>query len=201
MIRISATNLESFRRWLLNEESTIEEMIAYLKRETPPNEAMLAGSAFHKVLENAQYGDELNIIEQDGFTFDLTSFESEIALPAIREFKIEKPAIIADEPVTFVGVVDALSINEVFDHKLTSNPNAENYLDSMQWRCYLDWFNVDKFTYNFFHSYKPANKDIYQIKGVLQVSFYRYAEIKRDIENISIQFVNFVKGHIPELVQ
>ena len=201
MIRISATQLESYRRWMINDESTIGDMINYLLRRTPPTEAMLAGSAFHKVLENAKYNDELTLVEQDGFKFDLSALDCEISLPESKEFKLEKQTIINGEQVTFVGVVDAIQVNEIFDHKLTSKPDVENYIDSMQWRCYLDWFDCDKFTYNLFQSYKPDNQDIYQIKSFLPVSFYRYDRMGRDIHIISSSFIEFVKTHVPELIK
>lgn len=201
MIRISATQLESYRRWLLNDESTITDMVDYLLRRTPPTEAMLAGSAFHKVLENAKYNDELILVEQDGFKFDLSALDCEISLPEAKEFKLEKQAIINGEQVTFVGVVDAIQVNEIFDHKLTSRADAENYIDSMQWRCYLDWFDCDKFTYNLFQSYKPANQDLYQIKSFLPISFYRYDSMRQDIHDIALSFIEFVKIHVPELIK
>lgn len=201
MIRISATQLESYRRWMINDESTIGDMINYLLRRTPPTEAMLAGSAFHKVLENAKYNDELTLVEQDGFKFDLSALDCEISLPESKEFKLEKQTIINGEQVTFVGVVDAIQVNEIFDHKLTSRPDAENYIDSMQWRCYLDWFDCDKFTYNLFQSCKPDNQDIYQIKSFLPISFYRYDSMRRDIRDIASSFIEFVKTHVPEFIK
>lgn len=201
MIRVSATQLESYRRWMINDESTIGDMINYLLRRTPPTEAMLVGSAFHKVLENAKYNDELTLVEQDGFKFDLSALDCEISLPETKEFKLEKQTIINGEQVTFVGVVDAIQVNEIFDHKLTSKPDVENYIDSMQWRCYLDWFDCDKFTYNLFQSYKPDNQDIYQIKSFLPISFYSYDSMRRDIHDIASSFIEFVKTHVPELIK
>jgi hypothetical protein len=200
MIRISATQLESYRRWLLNDESTNDDMIDFLLKRTAPSNAMLAGAAFHKVLENAKYNDELNVVEQDGFKFDLSALNCEIALPEAKEFKLEKQTIINGEPVTFVGVVDAIKINEIFDHKLTSRADAESYIDSVQWRCYLDWFDCDKFTYNLFQCYKPANQDVYLIKSFLPVSFYRYDNMEADVREIASSFINFVKNHVPEFV-
>lgn len=201
MIRVSATQLESYRRWMINDESTIGDMINYLLRRIPPTEAMLVGSAFHKVLENAKYNDELTLVEQDGFKFDLSALDCEISLPETKEFKLEKQTIINGEQVTFVGVVDAIQVNEIFDHKLTSKPDVENYIDSMQWRCYLDWFDCDKFTYNLFQSYKPDNQDIYQIKSFLPISFYSYDSMSRDIHDIASSFIEFVKTHVPELIK
>ncbi|WP_262404603.1 helix-turn-helix domain-containing protein [Aggregatibacter actinomycetemcomitans] len=95
MIRISATQLEAYRRWLESEEATIEEMVAYLEKKVQPNEAMLAGSAFHKVLEDYE-NMTLAFVEKDGFKFDFSEIDTEIHIPRIKEFKFE----IAMHPVT-----------------------------------------------------------------------------------------------------
>ena len=189
MIRISATQLEAYRRWLESEEATIEEMVAYLEKKVQPNEAMLAGSAFHKVLEDHE-NMTLAFVEKDGFKFDFSEIETEI----------EKR--INGEPVTFVGVVDAMESDCVFDHKLTAYIDAENYTDSMQWRCYLSWLGMSKFTYNLFQKYTPvAESDKCVIKSVTQISFYRYPEMENDVLLLATQLVDFIKANAPHLIQ
>lgn len=200
MIRISATQLEAFRRWLDNEDATIEEMVAYLEKKVQPNEAMLAGSAFHKILED--YEDmTLAFVERDGFKFDFTEIETEIHIPKIKEFKFEIIKNVNGEVVTFVGVVDAMESNCVFDHKLTAYIDAENYSDSMQWRCYLLWLGVSKFTYNLFQKYTPsAEPDKCIIKSVTQISFYRYPGMEDDVISLTIQLIEFIKENAPHLI-
>jgi len=117
-VRISATNLESFRRWRDDSEAEMADLLAYLRRETPPSQAMAAGSAFHKVLELANYGDTLERVERDGFTFQF-DVDGEFCLPKIRELKLETRRVIGGEPVTLVGVVDTLEGRRADDHKLT----------------------------------------------------------------------------------
>lgn len=164
MIHISATNLEAFRRWKASPDAELEQIVDYLLKRTPPTEAMAAGSAFHKVLETAMLG-ELNIVEMDSFTFDFTQMDSEIALPETRECKLTRHDVVGSEQVTFVGVVDAIDTTAIYDHKLTCSLDPENYTDSLQWRCYLDWFGAKKFTYNLFGKYQPAgNPGTYIIK-------------------------------------
>lgn len=201
MIRISATSLEAFRRWKANPDADLDEIISYLLRKTPPTEAMAAGSAFHRVLENASTG-ELTVVSVDGFTFDFTQMEGELALPDRREKKLTLEAEIAGEPVTFVGVVDAIDDTTIYDHKLTASIDPENYTDSLQWRCYLDWFGKNKFTYNLFQKYQPARQpDTYLIKQFMPLTFYSYPEIHRDVTEAATEFVHFIKEFIPELVK
>lgn len=201
MIRISATNLEAFRRWKANPDAELDEIVNYLLKRTPPTEAMLAGSAFHKVLETATLG-ELNIVQVDGFTFDFTQMESEIALPETRERKLTRSDTVNGEPVTFVGVVDAIDTSAIYDHKLTGSLDPDNYTDSLQWRCYLDWFGATKFTYNLFSKYQPAAQPgTYIIKQFMPVSFYTYPDLHRDVMQIAEEFISFVKQCVPELVK
>ena len=200
MIRISATTLEAYRRWLDNPEATIDDMVAYLEKKITPNEAMLAGSAFHKVLENNE-NITLDCIEADGFIFDFSGINEAIYIPKIKEYKFELPAIVKGEGVTFVGVVDAMESGCIYDHKLTASANAEDYTDSMQWRCYLSWLGLNKFTYNLFQKYNPsADPDRYIIKSVLQVSFNRYPEIDNDVNTMAARLVDFIKNHANHLI-
>lgn len=198
-MRISATNMESFRRWRDDSEAEMADLLAYLRRQTPPSPAMAAGSAFHKVLELAQVGDTLERVKQGGFTFEF-EVEGEFCLPKIRELKLETRRVIGGEPVTLVGVVDTLEGRRADDHKLTARPDAENYAPSAQWRCYLDWFDCDVFQYNLFHAYQPAAEPgLYIIKDVVEVQFCRYPAMADEVESLVAEFVAFCKTNAPDL--
>lgn len=201
-LRISATMLEAYRRWLENEEASIEDMLAYLDKKIEPTEAMRAGSAFHHIIENAN-NIELNTVEMDGFIFDFNELNSEIILPNIREFKFTKEAVVSGVDVTFVGVVDAMDSVTVYDHKLTSNPKVENYEDSMQWRCYLSWLNLSKFTYNLFEkAYQSVNEpNLIKIKDVHQISFCSYKGMESDVLELVSDFIGFIKSHAPKYLK
>ncbi|MDR0219229.1 MAG: hypothetical protein LBI71_10155 [Enterobacteriaceae bacterium] len=201
MIRLSATNIEAYRRWSANPDTEVNELVDYLLKRTEPTEAMEAGSAFHKVLENSAQG-ELTTVESGRFLFDFTEMDGELALPDIRERKLEKPFVVDGEPVTFVGVVDAMDTTTIYDHKLTAQLNPENYTDSMQWRCYLDWFGLSRFTYNLFHKYQPAREPgLYKIKEFMPVTFYSYPDIHSDVMNVASGLVQFIKQYVPELIK
>ncbi|MGT3281723.1 hypothetical protein [Yersinia enterocolitica] len=201
MIRISATNLEAFRRWKANPDAEIDEIINYLLRITPQTEAMIAGSAFHKVLENASEG-VLTTVQLDDFTFDFTQMKGELALPEQREHKLTLESEVGGEKVTFVGVVDAIDNMTIYDHKLTASIDPENYTDSLQWRCYLDWFGMNRFTYNLFQKYQPVQQPgTYIIKQFMPITFYAYPQLHKDVTDAATEFVQFVKEFVPELVK
>lgn len=200
-MRISATQIDAYIRWLDSDEGSLDEIRDYLLKKTAPTTAMQAGTAFHKVLENSTYG-EMERAEQDGFTFDLSGLECTLDLPEIRELKLECLTVIAGFPVTVVGVVDAQRANGVYDHKLTSRFDAERYADSYQWRCYLHWFGYDWMRYNVFEAYQPADTpNLYEVRNFHPLRFTRYPEIGADVDRISREFVLFVREHVPELAQ
>lgn len=200
MIRISATNLEAFRRFKADTEMDVADFLAYLRRETPPTPAMLAGTAFHKVLEHA--GEcELSMVEQDGYRFEFR-LDAEINLPTLREIKLERHVLIDGEPVTLVGVVDAMHARTVYDHKLTARTDAESYTDSLQWRCYLDWFDADCFVYNLFEKYAPEREpDLIIIKSFTPITFYRYPGMAEDVMREVRDFIEFCRWNADWMFQ
>lgn len=198
-MRISATQIDAFVRWQKNEDAPLEEIVDYLRKRTPPTDAMRAGTAFHKVLEHSSYG-EIERAEQDGFTFDLSGLDCTLDLPEIRELKLECLTVIAGFPVTVVGVVDAQRARGVYDHKLTSRFDAERYADSYQWRCYVHWFGYDWMRYNVFEAHQPADTpNLYQVRQFHPLTFTRYPEIGADVDRVSREFVLFLRAYVPEL--
>jgi hypothetical protein len=198
-MRISATQIDAFVRWQKNEDAPLEEIIAYLRKQTAPTDAMRAGTAFHKVLERAEYG-EIERVEQDGFTFDLSEMNCTLALPEVREIKLEVLTVVAGFAATVVGVLDAQRGNGAYDHKLTARFDAERYADSYQWRCYLSWFGFDWFTYNVFEAYQPAAEPgLYIVRNLHPLTFTRYPELDADVARVARDYVHFIRDYVPEL--
>lgn len=198
-MRISATNLESFRRWREDESASVEDLLDYLRKKTPPTEVMRAGSALHKVLEHAKAGDSLNEVEQDGFRFRF-KFDGEIALPALRELKLERQITVDGESHTVVAVVDTFGGIEIGDHKMTSRADAENYAPSIQWRAYLSWFEADVFVYNLFQASSPADEPgVYVISDFVPVTFCRYPGMDDEVGRLVRDFAEFCREFAPDL--
>ena len=198
-MRISATQIDAFVRWQKNEDAPLEEIVAYLRKQTPPTTPMLAGTAFHKVLERAECG-EIEQVEQDEFAFDFSEMSGTLELPDIREIKLEVLTVVAGFPATVVGVLDAQRGNGAYDHKLTARFDAERYADSYQWRCYLSWFGFDWFTYNVFEASQPVNDPgLYIVKNLHTLTFTRYPELDADVSRVAREYVHFIRDHVPEL--
>src|SRR5690349_10294117 len=149
MLRISVSDLDCYRRYKQNEDVTLEQCLAQLRRETPPSPSMLAGRALHSFFEHADPdGLETLWAQREGyrFTFDC---DVEMELPAVRELKGELEIKTPSGPVTLVGVVDGMD-RAIYDYKLTGQFDAERLINSYQWRCYLLMFGADRFVYRVF---------------------------------------------------
>lgn len=194
-LRVSTTEIDLLRRFYDEEDADLADLVRQLRRLMPSTEAMEAGSALHKALETAEPGDHKGF-EQDGFTF---SFETDVAiqLPAIREMKATATYEIEDTTVTLVGKVDAIHGRKVYDHKFTARFDADRYLDSYQWRIYLELFGADAFQWNIFVAIESAPRN-YLIRDFHNLTMHRYPGMREDVERALADFVRFARFHLPE---
>jgi hypothetical protein len=192
-MRLGVSELDAWRYYRASEEASLDDLLARLRRETPPTEPMMAGSALHKALEHAN--GEADVLEADGYRFHFQA-DCELYMPAIRELKGELEMDTPAGPITLVGVVDAIA-GEVQDHKLSARFDAERYSDSYQWRCYLRMFNAKRFVYNVFVG-KPERPKVYTIYEFHKLPLYAYPEMHQDVQREVEQFAQFVWTYLPE---
>lgn len=196
-LRTSASDIDALRYFLANEEADLEDLLASLRRQTPPTESMLAGTALHAALEQCQTGEHPKL-SANGYTFDL-SFDGDLELPDIRELKASRDYEIDGCLVTLVGMVDALHGRRIDDHKFTSRFDAERFMGSYQWRVYLDIFDADEFRWNIFEG-RPDNTNPkhYTIYAMHKLRMHRYPGMGDDVRREVGRFVEFAKRHLPE---
>ncbi len=193
-IRLSASDIETYRYYILNEEATLEDCLASLRRERPATPAMEAGKALHGILEDAVHGGEAFYrAERDGFRF---SFKCDIALDVspVRELKGEMEIPIAGGVATLVGVVDAIDTS-VTDYKLTGRFDAERFADSYQWRCYLHMFGASRFVYRVFVGREVGDHD-WVISEYHELPVYRYPGMKQDVVRKIEEFAAFARKYL-----
>lgn len=196
MIRLSVTMLDSYLYFLRNEEMEFDALLRRLRGEEPASPQMLAGHAFHSLLENAASG-ALDHASVDGFEF-VFALDAEIALPNIRELKAEKLIETPSGPVTLVGKVDALDGITVRDYKLTERFDAERYVDSFQWRAYLMMFGAQRFVYDVFQCrYEAQRVTVYDYQAL---PFCAYPGMERDVTDAVAALAEIVVRHMPESV-
>jgi hypothetical protein len=197
-MRISVSDLDQLR-YYKDSEMELSDLLARLRRETPPTREMQAGTALHKFLDLSENGGDIEQIDVDGFRFRF-ELDGEIALPQIRELKALKEYDINGQAVTLVGKVDALNGLTVYDHKLSASFDAERYTDALQWRAYLVIFGAKQFTYNVFVGGEEAKTGEWKIREFHQVSFYTYPGIERDILKAVTEYVQFANQHLVQAV-
>lgn len=195
-MRVSVTELDSFRRYLADEEADLEQLLRQLRKQEPPSEPMLAGIALHKALELSQPCEVL-ALEQDGFRFEFDS-NIELALTEIREIKAEKVYLVDGYPVTVVGKIDHMHGRRVDDHKSTGRFDAERFLESYQWRYYLDIFGADTFQWNVFEMAEQTEPRLYKVFAFHQLRQYRYGSMHDDCLRLVRAFLDFARSHLPE---
>ena len=196
MIRLSVTHLDGYRYWRDNEDVPLNVLLARLRGDEPPTQAMLAGRAFHSFLEHATIGD-VHVATVDGFEFDF-ALDQEIELPAVRELKAECLMETPSGPVTLVGKVDGLHGTTVRDYKLTEQFNAEKYADSYQWRCYLSMFESQTFVYDVFQARYDGPRIV--IYDYHRMSFSAYPGMRADVQREVSALAEIVATHLPEKV-
>lgn len=200
MLRVSATDIDALRRYRGDEDAELADLLAQLRRESEPTEAMMAGTALHKALETAEAG-ELRGFAVDGFTFDI-EVDAEIDLPPTREMKGTREYVVDGCIVTLVGKVDAIHGKRVDDHKFTSRYDAERYMDSYQWRIYLDIFGADEFRWNIFEGKEAfEGSRHYAIRAFHKLTMHRYPGMSNDIMREVRSFVSFAREFLPQKIE
>lgn len=194
-LRVSATDIDALRYFLSDEDAEVSDLLRRLRKEESPSEAMLAGSALHAALESAAEG-SMEAIAVDGYQFTFQC-EGEIDLPSTREMKATREYQVGGVEVTLVGKVDAIHGRRVDDHKFTSRYDAERFLNSYQWRVYLDVFGADEFRWNVFEGREIGEKQ-YLISNLHKLTMHRYPGLEDDVQRELATFVGFARDHLPE---
>lgn len=196
-IRISATDIDSYRRFRADEEMTLEAFLADMQHWTPATPAMKAGTALHKALEHAEPRLH-STLKADDYVF-LIEFSDKLDLPDIRECKGTRRYLIGDVVATVVGKVDAILGTRIDDHKFTARWDAERFLGSYQWRIYLEIFEADEFRWNVFEGREvPGEIATYKVSGLHSLRTFRYPGMGADVANEIGLFVEFARRHLPE---
>lgn len=195
MIRLSVTDVDAITAWM-DSDQELDVLLRRLRREEPATQAMMAGRAFHTVLENAT--EDLSTAEQDGFKFRFC-LNSEIALPPIKELKGEMELSTSAGPVTLVGIVDGMQGRIVTDYKLTSYFDAERYINSFQWKAYLMMFKANRFNYEVFTQKEELGE--YLIMSHDTLPLCRYADMERDVLRQVEHSAQLIAKYLPEKIQ
>lgn len=204
---IRVTTLEAFRRFRDNSierdyfEIPEQRVIDTVRGTYIPNEYARIGTAFHKIVENGRpdfmesNGDCTVVVDGKCIRFDANQLRIALgyrdehpgAFHEIRRFKDYGRAVVT-------GCADLIDGIEINDTKTRySVPKDREYIESAQWKFYLEIFQSDVFHFNVFTfvGYKPA-KHGYCVRGLEliphtpPITCYRYP----DMESQNLALVN-----------
>lgn len=190
MRTVSVSNLDLFRVWRDDEELGVEWLLRKLRGEEPQTEAMMAGEAFHKILEAPDF-EEQTELACNGFEFSVLC-EVELVLPSVRELRIEKKY----GDLLVRGRVDGITGTTVTDYKTTAQFDPERLLEGYQWRLYLDMTDCNSFDWKVFvlNERKERRYDVTQTHDLSQC---RYTDLRTDCERLAADYLEFI-SQFPE---
>ena len=189
------SNLEDFRKFEQDEDYPFPVFMRRLCGLEPPSTAMLAGTAFHKFLENAIVDSELEVAQIDDFTF-IFDDNFELAVNPIKEIRLSKKYVLSGGGEIIVsGCVDSLNNLVIEDHKTTSSFDPDRYLEGYQWRFYLDIFQANEFVWNVFEMRPEGDEEdlVYNVKKLHRLKQYRYPNLHADCCSLVERFGKFLE--------
>lgn len=198
---VRVTMLESFRRFRDNVTETYdteEKLIETITGKFTGNSKTIIGSAFHSIIEN--YGTKNQETEQSIFKkFGVKFSNEQIAIAQTHALNIAPfiPEIRSHKQygnIIVSGAIDALQGNVIRDTKTKfRDVTVIDYLNSYQWRFYLDIFGLDRFVYDIFEfkEYKEnyaLDVSLLQLKKHDPFSCVSYDNMQKDIFSLVNDF-------------
>ena len=223
MYRLSVTTVEKFRRYIksLSARDNEEELIQSIKGIFKGNEMTVVGEAYHKIIEGEAIVLDNGLLvelERDGaitrFFFTPEQVEPALAFRdrhphMIHEIPVSKVYQTKYGPIELRGRVDGQEGLETEDKKCKFSPvHDQDYIDSFQWRYYLDMLVTDTFFYDVFEvrgyqgivsgPYDPETGPIYQIPGASfhahdRIPCHRYAYLGYDCLTMLNDFLDYIE--------
>jgi len=202
-MRLRASTLESFRLFRNEDWMTADRFLSQLS-ESEPEDAisrMALGTAFHAMLEKqpeliADHDMSNAVYLSDGFVFDAVSFDT--ITNNIQKLKIV-PEIYNETKVgehILTGHCDGMEGLTVHEFKTTEKPiDIMKYVQSIQWKCYLELFGGCKVSYHIFKLKLDKKLNVYFVDDYQSVDLYRYANMRKEVERLCFDFVDFLKYH------
>ncbi len=200
---IRVTQLEKFRRYINDVSSydTEQSVIDTICGEFKGNTLTRIGTAVHSIIEQGTpyMGEPIKVDDQSVYLDDVqwqTALqyrdEHPNAFHEIRQYKDYGCAVVT-------GCADMIDGLEIRDIKTKySTPKDADYIDSCQWRYYLDIFGLDVFHFDLF-VFQGYNKDKrgYDVRGLEltrytpPITCYRYPEMESDNINLLNSFIDW----------
>ena len=198
-LRVSATQLESWRLFMTEPWFTEQRMIETLTGKLEDNETMKRGRALHYGLELAAKqvhqnqpdlvsvkNDQMTVRHEDRIWVFTVAPTTEVTVYAGGDWQHELKGKLEIEPgLLLTGRADALSFLEstVVDYKTSTRPHdSQRHSNSMQWRTYLTIFGLDNFRYDQYQIRADRNdQNLITIRDAATLDLHRYDGMEQDV--------------------
>lgn len=214
MRRISVTSLEAFRRYITGASvfDTEDRLLETLSGRFEGNEYTRIGTAFHSLVEDgiraisesndAQdamiYGDAYNVWMDANQVQTALNYRKTLS-GAIHEVPIGMEFTDGLFPLWVSGRIDLLQGNDIRDIKTKySHGVASDYIDSAQWRLYLQMTGADRFYYDVFEfrDYKKEKHGL-DVRGLKltrtdPIECLRYERMEQDNRQLVDEFREYI---------
>lgn len=208
-----------------NFEISEQSVIDGITQEFTGNEYTSIGTAFHSIVETGQpvsekvpagvreytyYGKPVTEPVPCGRKFDIDGHDVIFDIPQCKvalEYRAEHPDAFHEirsymeyEEAVITGCADMIDGIEIRDIKTKySVPKDSDYINSCQWRYYMQLFNVDTFHFDLFvfNDYK-LDKHGYDVRGLQltrhePITVYRYSGLEQDNANLLHEFMAWAR--------
>ena len=206
MKKVSVTLLETFRRFRdgVSEWDTEEKVIASLTEEFKGNDYTFVGQAGHYVVETKGNTTKEELFDLFGVNMndaqiDMLRNHAIELNPFVAEVKLRKVYQTIGGEISITGMTDVIKGNHLRDNKFKfSAPKLIDYLNSCQWKFYLDIFELEHFYYDIFEFVgygKEMERNVSLIQLVKHDEFHcvSYKVMQKDIQSILDDFISWIQ--------
>ena len=193
-MRISATQLEAFRLFTVEDWMTTEMLEASIRGEQPDSPQMALGRAFENILmEPARYAVPRGFVS-DGYQFSDDTMARCLALVDRRGvFQVKATKRYRDD-IDVVAKADQVVGVALAEWKTTTGSfDVEKYLPSLQWRFMVDIFQAKAVQYHVFVLDDHGNS-VVDVRSIESFSVYPYRHLAQDCEAWVSQFADYVRA-------
>lgn len=196
-MRISATQLESYRLWRAPDQEWMSEddLAATIRGEFTGNHKVFLGLAFGKVLEDPD-----RYFVPDGFRCEaggeVFEFGADVMAPCLelvdRRGVFEAKAVKTYGPHEVASKADHLLGGYLSEFKTTlSTFDFDKYAQSCQWRFMADAFQPTRITYRVFCLSEGSN-GVIDLRSIESFDLYPYPALHRDCAALVEDFCAYV---------
>lgn len=201
------TQLEKFRRFRdeVSLFDTEQSVIDTLSGDFKGNEYTWIGTAFHKIVEEGLKAWNNGVVLTDGGKVVMNESQVNVALAyrnsmpeAFHEIRTRKTYDTRHGEVIVSGCADIIHGNIIHDIKTKySAPVQQEYIDSCQWRFYLEIFEADRFVFDLFQ-FKNYKKELGLDVSSLGMAVFdpipclRYAKMETDNRILLEDFMEWI---------